>query len=125
MSSKANQMAPRWIIRTIFVLLATLVGMNLVFGWVKTDRYSAYAECRKLALTTKGYGVWNHVRTFPLVFSSMISFSDGYNELSCSATGIGPFWVVQTSMKTNVACANSLTEDGVDLCPEDYFGVNP
>lgn len=118
-------MAPKRIIRTILVFLATIVGITLFFGLVRTNQYSAYAECRKLALTTKGYGVWNHTRTFPLIFSSMISFSDGYNELSCTATGIGPFWVVQTSMKTNVACANSLTDEGADLCPEDYFGVNP
>ena len=118
-------MLPKWISKTVIVLLAIIVATTLFFGLVKTNQYSAYAECRKLALTTKGYGVWNHERTLPMVFSSMVSFSDGYNELSCTANGIGPFWVVQRYMKTNVACANSLADKGADLCPEDYFGVNP
>ncbi|HZM24809.1 MAG TPA: hypothetical protein VFC02_23870 [Anaerolineales bacterium] len=118
-------MFPKWIFRVALVLLAIVVVTTVFFGLIKTEKYSAYAECRKLAMTTKGYGVWDHERTFSMVFSSLVSFSDGYNELSCTANGIGPFWVVQRSMKTNAACANSLTYDGVDLCPEDYFGVSP
>jgi len=118
-------MLPKWIFRILAVLLAIIVVTTVFFGLVRTKRYSAYAECRKLAMSTKGYGVWHHERTLPMVFISRVDFSDGYNELNCTVKGIGPFWVVHTSMKTNVACANALTDEGADLCPEDYFGVNP
>ena len=117
-------MLPKWTFRILLVLLAIVVVTTMFFGLIKTKKYSAYAECQKLAMTTKGYGAWNHERTIPMVFVSRIDFSDGYNELSCTANGIGPFWVVQASMKTNVACANSLSDEP-DLCPEDYFGVIP
>ena len=117
-------MDPKRIFRILLVFLAIVMVTTLFFGLIQTKNYSAYAECRKLAMTTKGYGAWNYVRTIPMVFVSRIDFSDGYNELSCTANGIGPFWVVQASMKTNVACANSLSDEP-DLCPEDYFGVIP
>lgn len=118
-------MFPKWIFRVALVLLTSVVVTTMFFGLIKTEKYSAYAQCRKLAMATKGYDTWSYERTIPMVFISRIDFSDGYNELSCTANGIGPFWDVQTSMKTNVACANSLTDEGADLCPEDYFGVNP
>lgn len=117
-------MLPKSIFRNSLALLAIVVVTTMFFGLIRTEKYSAYAECRKLAMTTKGYGAWNYERTIPMVFISRIDFSDGYNELSCTANGIGPFWVVQASMKTNVACANSLSDEP-DLCPEDYFGVIP
>jgi len=118
-------MASKWMFRITLSMVAIIVVTTVFLGLVETNQYSAYAACRKLALTTKGYGVWNHAHTLQLVFSSRISFSDGYNELSCTTNGVGPFWVVQAWMKTNVACVNSLTDQGADICPEDYFGVKP
>jgi hypothetical protein len=118
-------MVRKWATRIPLWLLLAVVVTTMLFGSIKTKSYSAYAECRKVAAATTGYGVWTHERTFPLVFMSQVFFSDGYNELSCTANGIGPFWVAQASMKTNVACAIRLTDEGADLCPEDYFGVAP
>jgi hypothetical protein len=117
-------MLPKWITRTALVLLAIIVLTTVFFGLVKTEKYSAYSVCRKLAMTTKGYAVWTYERTLQMVFTSRVIFSDGYNELRCAVNGIGPFWTVQWVMKTNVGCANSLNGEA-DLCPEDYFGVIP
>ena len=71
--------------------------MTIFLGLAKTKQYSAYSVCRQLAMTTKGYAVWNYERTFPMVFMSQIVFSDGYNDLACDAIGIGPFWTVRIS----------------------------
>ena len=112
------------ILRITLLLLALIVVTTVFFGLAKTKQYSAYAECRELAVTTKGYTVWNYERTFPMVFMSQVVFSDGYNTLTCKATGIGPFWAVRGHVKTNVGCSKSLSDQG-DMCPEDYFGVDP
>ena len=111
------------IIKILLLCVAIIVVTTLFFGLVKTKQYSAYAACRNVAMNTKGYGVWNHERTFPMVFMAQIVFSDGYNDLSCNAVGIGPFWSVTRSMHTLVGCGKNLITE--EMCPEDYFGVNP
>lgn len=110
--------------RVLFVSIIGIVLLTFVLSFVQTKSFSAYAVCRNLALETKGYDVWKHQTTTPIVFVSQITFSDGYNDLSCSAVGIGPFWQVTSYSKTNVACALSLSNPP-DLCPEDFFGVEP
>ena len=112
------------ILRLTLLLLALIVISTVFFGLAKTKQYSAYAECRKLAMTTKGYGIWNYERTFSRVLMSQIVFFDGYNTLTCEATGIGPFWAVQGYIKTIVGCSKSLSGEA-DMCSEDYFGVDP
>jgi hypothetical protein len=108
--------------------IVNIIGNNCrsdsVFGLAKTEKYSAYAECRKVAETTKGYAAWKYERTFQLIFESRVVFSDGYNDLTCVAVGIGPYWTVRGSYHTLVACLESL-DNGGGICPEDYFGVAP
>ena len=111
------------LIRTALILLAIIVITTSFLGLAKMTHYSAYAACRKTAMTVKGYAVWKYERTFPMVFRSRIFFSDGYNELDCEATGIGPFWRVTGHGQTLVACVKNL--DTAEMCPEDYFGVDP
>jgi hypothetical protein len=95
---------------------------------METKQFSAYAACRKVALATKGYAVWEHEQTVQQLFISWVVFSDGFNDLSCQAIGVGPFWKVRESMHTLVGCGKS-PENGElimkSTCPEDYFGVNP
>jgi hypothetical protein len=116
-------MTRKWSRRTTLLLLAIVIITTVFFGLAKTTQYSAYAACRKVAMTTKGYAAWKYERTFPMLFLSRVSFSDGYNELACDAMGIGPFWIVTRSLQTLVACVKNF-ETG-EMCPEDYFGVNP
>lgn len=107
----------------LFVSIISIVLLTLVLSLVQTKQFSAYAACRNAALETKGYDIWKHESTIPLVFVSYITFSDGYNGLTCSTAGIGPFWRVTSLFKTLVGCGLSL--DPPIPCPEDYFGVEP
>ena len=125
-------MIRKWTVRAL-LLITPVVVVTLFFGLVKTKQFSAYGECRKYALTTKGYDVWKYKHTLPLVFMSLVVFNDGYNDLDCYANGIGPFWRVQGATETIVGCLTSVPgsveqvkevgEDG--LCRRDYFGVEP
>lgn len=110
--------------RILLVSIISLVSLTFVLSFVQTKQFSAYAACRNLAVETKGYDVWKHQSTIPLVFVSYFTFSDGYNSLACNAAGVGPFWQVTSYSKTNAACALSLSNPP-DLCPENYFGVEP
>ena len=110
-------------IRTAFILLAIVLLTTLSLGLVKRTAYSAYTSCRKLAMTTKGYAVWKYDRTVQMESKSRIFFSDGFNELTCEAMRIGPFWVVTSNIQTRFGCVKNL--DRGEMCPEDYFGVNP
>ncbi len=117
-------MSRKWIIRISLFLLATIIITTIFFGLVQTKQFSAYGECRKAAMTTKGYAVWKYERTIQMVFMSWVVFSDGYNDLTCHAVGVGPFWAVQGTDQTLVGCVTGLGEGG-GWCPEDYFGVSP
>jgi hypothetical protein len=110
--------------RAILILFMILVLSSFILSFVQTESFSAYGACRDLALKTKGYAIWKHQSAIPLVFMSQVTFSDGYNDLNCSAAGIGPFWQVTSFIKTNAACSLSLSNPP-DLCPEDYFEVEP
>ncbi len=115
-------MSLKWKVGILLLLLAMIIVTTPFFGRVETKQFSAYAACRKTAVTTKGYAVWEHKETIQKMFVSWVVFSDGFNDLSCQAIGMGPFWMVKISMHTLVGCAKSL--DG-EMCPEEYFGVNP
>ena len=110
-------------IRIAFILLAIVLLTTLSLGLVKRTAYSAYTSCRKLAMTTKGYAVWKYDRTVQMESKSRIFFSDGFNELTCEAMRIGPFWVVTSNIQTGFGCVKNL--DTGEMCPEDYFGVDP
>jgi hypothetical protein len=113
--------------KKINLALSTLlvVLLTIILGLVETNRFSAYGVCRDTALHTKSYAAWEHVHTTQIVFVTRMTFSDGYNELTCQAIGIGPFWTATSTLKTLVGCATSLSDNPTDACPEDYFGVNP
>ncbi|MFZ5880085.1 MAG: hypothetical protein ACOY0R_12000 [Chloroflexota bacterium] len=102
-----------------------VVLLTIILGLVETERFSAYGTCRDAALHTKGYAAWEHVHSTQMVFVTQMTFSDGYNELTCQAIGIGPFWTVTHTMKTLVGCSTNLSDNPADACPEDYFGVRP
>ena len=116
-------MSRKSVVNLLLFLVISVVVVTVFFGLAKTKQYSAYSACRQLAMTTKGYATWKHERTYSMVFLSRIVFSDGYNDLVCDATGIGPFWKISTSTHTLVGCMKSL--EPAESCPEDYFGVNP
>jgi hypothetical protein len=118
-------MSRNWKVKIPLLFIIVTVVATLFFGRIESRQYSAYAACRESALNTKGYAVWQHKHTYQLIFVSWIVFSDGYNDLTCQAVGIGPFWTVKTSMHTLVGCGLSLDDDGATMCPEGYFGVNP
>ena len=71
-------------------------------------------------MATKSYAVWKHTNTNQVLFMTQVTFSDGFNDLGCTAFGIGPFWVTGFAFQTLVGCA---TNKG--MCPEDNFGVSP
>jgi hypothetical protein len=118
----------RWKVGIPLLLVITIIVTTPFFGRAETKQFSAYAVCRKAALDTKGYALWEHEGTDQQMFTSWVIFFDGYNHLSCQAVGIGPFWTVKRSMHTLVGCAE-VPEDGKIImkstCPEDYFGVSP
>ena len=118
-------MFPNWKVSMPVLLAALLLVSTPFFGAVETKHFSAYAACRKIAMTTKGYSTWEHEQTQQLVFRSRIQFSDGSNELICQAVGVGPFWLVGKIRPTLASCSNDLGNGKTEPCPEDYFGVNP
>lgn len=117
-------MSRKWKIG-IPLFLLTIILTTVFFGRVETKQFSAYAACRQVALETKGYSTWKHARTDQMVFVSWVVFYDGYNDLTCQAVGIGPFWTAGNTMHTLVGCATSLSSDAASACPEEYFGVSP
>jgi len=102
------------------LLLVVIVTTTIFFGRAETKYFSAYAACRKTAIATKGYAVWKHTQTTQILFVTQVTFSDGYNDLDCTAFGVGPFWITGFAFQTLVGCS---ANDG--MCPEDYFGVSP
>lgn len=108
--------------RNFFGSLIVPVLLTLILGFAWNVRFSAYNSCRALALKTQAYDVWKHVSTTQDGFQSKVSFSDGYNDLTCTAIGIGPVWFTSFYIKTDVACT---VGNPPDTCPEDYFGVEP
>lgn len=103
--------------------MSILLMSTIVFGLVETHEFSAYAACRRIVMTVKGYGVWKHIGTDQFIFMSFMKFYDDGNYLSCSAIGIGPFWVASRGFQTIRGCIRNA--QGVSPCPEDYFGVSP
>lgn len=118
-------MSRNWKVKIPLLFIIATVVATLFFGRIESRQYSAYAACRESALNTKGYAVWQHKQTFQMIFISRVVFSDGYNDLSCQAIGIGPFWTANSSMHTLVGCAKSLEIEEANMCPEGYFGVSP
>lgn len=106
-------------------LLLAIVLTTVFFGLVETRQYSAYAVCRNVAMNVKGYAIWKHEHTYQFVFQSWVIFSDGVNDLTCYASGIGPFWVVNTYMQTLVGCRTDISNPKASYCPEGLFGVSP
>jgi len=106
-------------------LLLLIILTTVFFGLVETRQYSAYAVCRNVAMNVKGYAIWEHKRTYQFVFQSWVVFSDGYNDLTCYASGIGPFWVINGYSQTLVACLSALSDNPDGYCPEGHFGVSP
>lgn len=102
----------------VLLLLVVCIISTLYFGQVKSNYFSAYAVCRKAALTVKSYAPWKHESTTQTMFGVRVIFYDGYNDLTCLAFGVGPFWTIGLLTKNLVGC---LANDG--MCPEDYFGV--
>ena len=118
-------MSLNWKLGISVFLLAVMFITTPFFGRVETKQFSAYAACRKVAKTTKGYAEWKHALTTQKIFMSRVTFSDGLNRLDCHAIGIGPFWVVRKALPDVVVCDQDLEDGKTLLCQEDYFGVSP
>ena len=115
----------KWIIGVPTVLLVMGIVVTAVFGRIETKQFSAYAVCRRIALTAKGYGTWKYSRTQQLPFVAWVTFSDGTNDLTCIAKGIGPFWISEGYTKTLAGCIRRIDNGNVESCPEAYYGVSP
>lgn len=110
----------------IFLFLLALVFITTpYFGRVETRRFSAYAACRKVAMATKGYAVWEHKQTTEKMFRSRIIFSDGFSKIECRAIGVGPFWIVRVFLHNWVICDQDPNNGKIMECQEEYYGVNP
>jgi hypothetical protein len=109
----------------ILFLLTIMLVSTPFFGRVETRRFSAYAACRKVAMATKGYAVWQHEKTIERMVLSRIIFSDGFNNLDCRALGLGPFWMVRKSLLSWNICDKDAGNGKMIMCSEEYFGVSP
>jgi hypothetical protein len=125
-SMEKRQMRRRLWIGIPLIALVIIVISTLFFGGVETKRFSAYAACRKVAMETKGYSIWEHTKTVQYVFISAVYFVDMTNELGCAAVGVGPFWHAIGAYQTIVGCGIGYG-DGTYVvpCREGYFGVSP
>lgn len=117
-------MSRKWKIGMLLFLCMGIIITTPFLGRMETKYFSAYASCRDNATATKGYAIWKHKNTNLAVFSSVIVFSDGTNDLTCQAIGVGPFWIAVSTYQTIVGCAPALG-DTTKMCIEDYFGVYP
>ena len=92
----------------------------LGFRYVGT---SAYGACRDAVLHIKSYDVWYRNKSEQHWLTASEHFSDGTNDLECSALQIGPFWVVTFASPTAVGL---LCPEKYPSCPRlDYHGVSP
>ena len=98
----------------VLLFLIIIIITTPVFARVKTNHFSAYAACQKQALSIKGNKAWEYRRTNPEIFTSVVYFFDGYNELECHTLGVGPFWMV---FLTSWGCRGNTSE----ICPPDMF----
>lgn len=114
-----------WKVVIALFLLAVLIASTPYFGRFETRQFSAYAECRKIAMSLNGYAVWKHEQTTQKIFRSRIFFSDGYNSLECRAIGVGPFWIVRGAILHLFDCSKDLGNGEVMMFPTEYFGVSP
>ncbi len=114
-----------WKVALPFLIMLGLVISTPFFGQVESNEFSAYAACRKEAMLTKGYGVWQHTQTTPKMFRSRIIFFDGFRSLDCGAIGIGPFWMVRRFLPNWANCEKDSGDGNKAACTEDYYGVNP
>ncbi|MBI5295812.1 MAG: hypothetical protein HY869_10075 [Chloroflexi bacterium] len=118
---------------TIPPIISTLLNTVLLIAIVTTINFSPsdYGTCRKTAMDTKGYGVWEHQQTttqesgVAFIHYATVTFSDGTNDLSCEAVGVGPLWATSMAWQTLVACLGGVQNGSPTTCPLDYFGVYP
>lgn len=90
-----------------------------------TPAQYAYQACRKVMLNTDGYDVWVLKDSRFLVISATFTFSDRFNDATCTVTGFGSYWQVTRTMQTLVGCVKALTDTGGTPCPSGKFGVSP
>jgi len=67
------------------ILICTLgvIGI-LAFYSLPISPQSAYQACRQIMLNTEGYGVWELRSSRFLLVSASYTFSDGFNDATCS-----------------------------------------
>jgi len=117
--------------RLAFVLKATAAILICIMGFATANAIyqlpisaqSAYQACRQIMLTTEGYGVWELRSSRFLFISARYTFSDGFNDTICSATGFGTSWQAKPVSQTLVGCMLSLEAE--TECPRRIFGVSP
>lgn len=111
------------------VLLLGFAGLLFVTLGNSSTKLSpaqyAYQACRKVMLNTEGYGVWMLKDSQYRLITATFTFSDGFNDATCTAIGLGSFWKVTGTMQTLVGCAKSLSDTVSSECPRAKFGVNP
>ncbi len=116
----------------VFGIIVILGCVGLLFLSVRESSSTklspaqyAYQACRKVMLNTEGYGMWKLKDSQYRLISATFTFSDGFNDATCTVTGFGSFWKVTSTMQTLVGCVQALTESGGLPCPAAKYGVSP
>ncbi len=125
--------------RRLFKITAIVLGISAMLGcvWLLSLSFRgssstklspaqyAYQACRKVMLNTEGYRVWKLKDSQYRLISATFTFSDGFNDATCTVTGLGSFWKVTRTMQTLVGCVQALTDSGGLPCPAAKYGVSP
>jgi hypothetical protein len=113
-----NRIRPHALI-TILVLCAAAIVVAFA-----SSRH-AYQACRQVMLSEDGYGVWSLKSSLFLIVRAQYDFFDGFNTITCEASGFGTHWIGSKGIETLVACMLSLDNTGGNECPRAKYGVTP
>ena len=114
------------ILISIALILTLLLCTSMIFistNGLSTSARHAYQACRQVMLNTEGYRVWELQSSQFLLIYARYTFSDGFNDAICSATGFSTSWQARPGLQTLVACMQSL-DTGIP-CPRAKYGVIP
>ena len=114
------------ILISMALILALLLCTSIIFistNGLSTSARHAYQACRQVMLNTEGYGVWELQSSLFLLIYAHYTFSDGFNDATCSVTGSGASWQASPGLQTLAACMQSL-DSGAE-CPRAKYGVTP
>ncbi len=111
-------------IRLLVLIVILLVAIIGILFTANSSQY-AYVACRQVMLNEDGYGVWSLKSSRFLIVRAQYDFFDGFNTITCEASGFGTHWIGSKGIETLVACMLSLDDIGGNECPRAKYGVTP